>query len=278
MREQPGRHRGCDERDDGQVDDGRQDGQPTERDKHDRQGRRLCRERDAEALGEPARQAATPGALDPRRQRRRPGDQAGGCERRQLEPRIARSAPDRREEQHRGPAERGRRPPRPARSRARAARPRPSRRPGRPRPTPPRRRRTRRSRRSSRPIGGAARARARPSPRPPQRRSRCSSPRWRRRGSRPAVVNAAARSRSTRSRRPIEDPGRETGLGLRQDRRQRVSAHRAGAASMACAGSAGAVLDRHRPRRQRADRADPFAGTPRTANPVAGGSSPRGSA
>ena len=36
----------------------------------------------------------------------------------------------------------------------------------------------------------------------------------------PAVVNAAARSRSTRSRRPIEDPGRETGLGFGQDARR----------------------------------------------------------
>ena len=52
--DQPGRHRRCHERHDDEVDERRQDREPPERDEDDRQRRGLRRERDAEALRQPA--------------------------------------------------------------------------------------------------------------------------------------------------------------------------------------------------------------------------------
>ena len=174
---------GCDERDDDEVDHRRQDRESAERDQDHGERRDLGCQRDAEALGEPAREAAPAEALDRVRGRASPRRSA----RRSRAPRAG--TPHRR---------RGRGPPpggssRPSRAQRPLARHDPTRgRGARPRPSAPARTTdadapanttyatiaamvtTERRRRPIRP---------RP-PRPPRRRSRCSSRRSRRRDSR----------------------------------------------------------------------------------------------
>ena len=122
-----------------------------------------------------------PRRADPLGQRCRPGDEAGGRERRQLEAGIPDEGRVRDEQQRRRPAEcRDRTSGSPGLAREQHD-DRPSTRPGPPTPTPLRTPRRRRSQGWSRPTGGDGRA-ARSSPRSPLRRWRCSSPRSRRRG------------------------------------------------------------------------------------------------
>ena len=104
-RDESGGHRGRHERHDGKVDDRREDGEPPEGRQHDGQGRGLCRERHAEALGQPARQVTSPDPVEPRGQRRRPRDQAGGRQRRQLEAGVADERRVGDEQEHRRPRE-----------------------------------------------------------------------------------------------------------------------------------------------------------------------------
>ena len=183
-REDAGRHRGRDERHHGEVHGGRDERQAAERGEHVGERRRLRRERDAQALGEPARQPAASEAPEPSGEGVRPREQARGRERptggsrrprRAGGPRTGAGPPPSRAPT--GP--RARR----VRSRGRRGRPPPWRPPGRPtaRPPRPRRRPPPRGRSRRRRPGGTGRG-APPPPGP--RRSRCSSPRSRRRGSR----------------------------------------------------------------------------------------------
>ncbi len=76
QRDHAGSHRGRDQGHDQQIDHGRQDCEPSERDEDDRQGRGLGGQRHAEAFREPARHPPAAALFEPVRERRRPGDQA----------------------------------------------------------------------------------------------------------------------------------------------------------------------------------------------------------
>ena len=114
-RHEPDGHRRRDERHDREIDRGCQDRQPTERNQYDRERRRLGGQRHAQALRQPARHPPVADRPDPVGQRRGPGDQSGGRERRELEPRVADEPGVGEEQEHRRPAERGGGPAGPAR-------------------------------------------------------------------------------------------------------------------------------------------------------------------
>ena len=197
-------HRRRDQRHDAEVDDRRDDRQPAERQQDDRQRRRLGDERDGEALDEPAGQPTGPRAK-PRPERRRPRQDPGGRERRELEPGIGDEPRVDEQQDHRRPAERRRGPTRPAalaRDQDHAGHRRRSddrrRRAGerdvdddRGRPS-----RAARRRRDSRPHSAATQAATIAMFQPEIATTWLA----------PTVVKSAARSRSTRSRRPMTIP------------------------------------------------------------------------
>ena len=84
-REKPGSHRRCDQGNHEQVHARCDQGEPPERAEDNGERCHLCGDRHPEALGQPAWQAATAQSLEPIRQRRRPGHQAGRGEARKLE-------------------------------------------------------------------------------------------------------------------------------------------------------------------------------------------------
>ncbi len=82
QRDHAGGHGGRDQRHHQEVDHGRQDRQPSERDQDDREGRSLGGQGHAEALCEPARHPPPTVPSEPVRERRPPCDQPGGRQRR----------------------------------------------------------------------------------------------------------------------------------------------------------------------------------------------------
>ena len=243
------------ERDDRKVDRG-EIGEPAERGEDDRQRRGLRGERHAEALREPARHVAAPEPIDPAAQRRRPRDETGRRERRQLEACVADQRRVGEAGSADGPAERRRRTARTSATPAPAGRRRPSPPHGRPMATLRRRRRRRRSRpssaidrrrRRSRPASAAIAAATIAMFQPEIATTWLT----------PAVVNAAARSRSTRSRSPIRMPAASPASGsgsTRGERRGGVLPER----FRALRPVGRRALHRHRACAERADRPDPF--------------------
>jgi hypothetical protein len=103
--ERPRRHRRRHERDDHEVQERGQGSEPAEGEQHDREGRRLGRERDGEALDDKPGQAWQPrpeAGLDGRA----PGEQAGGRRRRELEPGVRDGSRGGHDDDHDGPRER----------------------------------------------------------------------------------------------------------------------------------------------------------------------------
>ena len=217
--------------------------QPAERRQDDRQRRGLRRQRHAQALGSAsAASARRPSRSMPLGQRRRPGDEPGRRERRQLEPGVA---DERRvgEQQQRGrPAERRGRPARRVPSRARAARRRPSRRPAATDGDAPANATYAtiattvtidRRRRPSRPATAADRGRDDGDVPAGDRDDVADAGRRERR--RDVAIDAVAQA--------DQDPGGQSGLGLGQDARSGPRRRRAGAPRASVPGSSPGRLD-----------------------------------